>query len=275
LTFWHDLANCSHRSRKETFMQARHATALVALALQLAPAYCAAPACRLKMALEHWPPYIYLAPGAAPSGLDWDLAQAIVKEAGCTLQVLPELPAARRQREFELGKLDLQLAASDTAERRRYARFSLPYRHETVAVFSTEKQRARYRGLDSLDAIAQQQLPLLAPKIGWYGSAYARLQPELQASGKLNPFLNFQQGVRMLDAGRAGLILGDTLALRHEARTQGVALAALPFTVLRAPVHLMLNRASTSEAELDAINAAIQRLAQQGALTQIRARYGD
>jgi polar amino acid transport system substrate-binding protein len=260
-------------------MQARQATApaalALALALRLAPAWSAAPACQLTMAAEHWPPYIYRQPGAQPTGLDWELAQAILKEAGCTVRLLPELPTARRQREFELGRLDLQLAASDTAERRRYARFSSAYRHETVAVFSLASQRARYDQLDSLDALARAQLPLLAPKIGWYGASYARLRPALQASGNLSTFINFQQGVRMLQAGRAGLIMGDTLALRHEARAQGVALAPLPFTVLRAPVHLMLNQASTTQAELDAINAAIQRLEQQGTLTQIRARYGD
>jgi polar amino acid transport system substrate-binding protein len=259
-------------------MQARHVTALVvmvALALRLAAAHAAAPPCQLKMAVEHWPPYIELKPGAEPAGLDWELAQAILKEAGCTLQLLPELPAARRQREFQQGRLDLQLAASDTPERHDYARFSVAYRYETVAVFSAASQQQRYRGLASLDAIARQRLPLLAPKIGWYGPAYARLQPELEAGGRLSTFLSFQQGVRMLNAGRAGLIMGDTLALRHEARAQGVALAQLQFTVLRAPVHLMLNRASTPPAALDAINAAIARLEQQGVLTQIRARYGD
>ncbi len=255
-------------------MQARRLTVLVALSWQLAAACAATPVCQLKMAAESWPPYLSRNAGAEPTGLDWELAQAIFREAGCTLQLLPELPSVRRQREFQQGRLDLQLAASDTAERRRYARFSIAYRHETVAIFSMEQQQHRYRHVDSLDAVARQQLPLLAPKIGWYGRAYARLQPALAASGRLSTFLNYQQGLRMLDAGRAGLIMGDTLALRDAARAQGVALAPLSFTVLRAPVHLMLNRASTTPAELDAINAAIMPLEQQGVLTQIRARYG-
>ena len=77
----------------------------------------------------------------------------------------------------------------------------------------------------------------------------------------------------MLDAGRADLLMGDVLAVRHEARLQGVALSTLPFLALRAPVHLMLNAHSTSTADLARLNAAITRLEQRGALAAIRSSY--
>jgi polar amino acid transport system substrate-binding protein len=227
------------------------------------------------MALEQWPPYLYRQPGGEATGLDLELAQAILKEAGCALRILPELPTTRRQRVFEQGGLDLLLAASDTPERRAFGRFSAAYRFETVGVFTRAERLARYRRVRGFEAIAEQKLALLAPRNGWYGAAYARALPRLEAGGHLSTFNTFQQGVRMLDAGRADLILGDGAALRHEAREQGVAIAPLPFVALRAPVHLMLNKASTSQAELDAINGAIGRLEQQGVLAAIRARYGE
>lgn len=252
-------------------MQARHvvtAMALMALAAQ-------AQACRLSMALEQWPPYIFSPPQGAPSGLDLELAQAILKEAGCTLQLLPELPAARRQVLFEQGGIDLLLAASATPERRRNARFSIAYRHESVGLFTRSNLLPQYQNLASLDALLKRKLPLLAPKVGWYGPAYARLQPALAAAGQLSTFTSFQQGVRMLDAGRADLIMGDRAALRHEARELGVAISPLPLVVRRAPVHLMLNKRSTSQAELARIDAAIVRLERQGVLAHIRNRYGE
>lgn len=231
--------------------------------------------CDLKLAPEQWPPYVYFTPQGAATGLDWELAQAILKEAGCTLTAQPELPTARRQRLFEQGQLDLLLAASDTAERRQYARFSVPYRYEVVGLFTRSSHRAQYLHLGSLDALARDQLPLLAPKVGWYGPAYARLQPALEASGKLSTFISFQQGIRMLDAGRADLILGDSGALRYEAKAQGVAISPLPLVVLRAPVHLMLNKETTTQADLNRINSAIARLEHNGTLAAIRARYGE
>lgn len=252
-------------------MQARHVVSAIAWLGVAAQAS----ACELSMALEQWPPYVYSTQQGKPAGLDWELAQVILKEAGCRLRALPELPTARRQRLFEQGQLDLLLAASDTPERRRYARFSNTYRYETVGLYTRSHLRARYLYINNLDVLAREKLPLLAPKVGWYGSAYARLQPALEDSGRLSTFISFQQGVRMLDAGRADLIMGDSGALRYEARAQGVAISPLPLVVLRAPVHLMLNKSTTTQADLDRINAAIARLERQGVLSTIRARYGD
>ncbi|OEZ56546.1 ABC transporter substrate-binding protein [Duganella sp. HH105] len=255
-------------------MQARRVgSAMAFIVASILPAPTAA--CQMKMALEQWAPYVYTQPNGPPSGLDLELVQAIFKEAGCTLQLLPELPTARRQRQFELGELDLLLAASDTVERRKLARFSLAYRHESVGVFTRSANLARYQDVRNLEVLLKKKLSLLAPKVGWYGPNYARVQPELLAAGHLSTFLTFQQGLRMLDAGRAELILGDSVALRHEAKEQGIAIAPLPFMVLRAPVHLMLNKNSTTQAQLDLLNGAIQRLEKQGVLAEIRSRYGD
>jgi polar amino acid transport system substrate-binding protein len=231
-------------------------------------------ACNLKMAPEPWPPYIFIDERGGLSGLDYELAQAIMKEAGCTLQVQMALPSLRRQMEFRQGKLDLTLGASDTPERRSFARFSLPYRNETVGLFTSPANAGRYRSLDGFDAILKQHVMLLTPRGGWYGDSYARAQPRLDASGVRNPFSSYELGMRMFKAGRADVIMGDSAALRHEAEQQGVALAALPWVPFRAPAHLMLNAASTSAADLARINAAIARLEQNGALGTIRARYG-
>ena len=251
-------------------MRARHfllAVALTSICVQ-------SRACTLKMAMEQWPPYVYLDAKGHPAGRDIELARAILKEARCTLVLQKEFPAARRQILFQQGELDLLLAASDTKERRAYARFSIAYRHESVGLFTTPAKLSRYRHLTNFGAIQKEKVALLAPRVGWYGRDYARNQPGLQAGGRLSTFGNFQQGIRMLDAERADLILGDSAALRYEAQQQGLSIAALPFVVLRAPVHLMLNAASTSQAELDGINAAIARLEKSGALSAIRNRYG-
>ncbi|NRR31886.1 transporter substrate-binding domain-containing protein [Oxalobacteraceae bacterium] len=250
-------------------MRARHVFLSAALVLFST----AVPACTLKMALEQWPPYVYSHPKTGPTGIDLELARAILKEAGCTLSVLPELPTARRALMFRQGELDLLLAASETKERRGFARFSLAYRQEMVGIFATSARLPKLRQINSFEAIGRQKLNLLVPKVGWYGPDYARAQPALEQEGRLSTFGNFQQGLRMLDAGRADLIMGDTLAVRYEARKQGVRIAALPFVPLRAPVHLMLNALSTTQADLDAINAAIVRLEQRGVLEELRAKH--
>ena len=250
-------------------MRLRHFLFAAVLGVTATPAV----ACRMTMALEQWPPYVYRDAQGSYTGLDLELLQAIFKEAQCTLVTLPELPTARRQLLFQKGGLDLMLAASETPERLSYARFSIAYRDEAVGLFSKPGNAASQPPVGSFAQLARGKSTLLAPKVGWYGAQYAAARAQLEKESRLNTFGGFQQGVRMLDAGRADLLMGDVLAVRHEARQQGVALRTLPFLALRAPVHLMLNARSTSSADLARLNAAITRLEQRGALAAIRARY--
>lgn len=250
-------------------MRMRHLLFAAVLGVSALPAV----ACRMTMALEQWPPYLYRDAQGRATGLDLELLRAIFKEAHCTLVTLPELPTARRQLLFQKGGLDLMLAASETPERQSYARFSIAYRDEAVGLFSKSGAPAVHRQISSFAQLARGKSTLLAPKVGWYGAQYAAARPALEKAGRLNAFGSFQQGVRMLEAGRADLLLGDVLAVRHEARQQGVALNTLPFLVLRAPVHLMLNAHTTSAADLARLNTAITHLEQRGALAAIRARY--
>ncbi len=233
-----------------------------------------AAACRLRATTGQWIPYISAGPDGTPVGLDVELARAIITEAGCELVLLDEVPALRRDLQFREGKLDLLMAASDLPERHQYARLTAPYRMETVRFYTTEGKQDKYRTID-FDTILRDKLTVLAPNSGWYGPAYAQYKDSLRAAGLLMTFNSFPQGVKMLQAGRAELILGDATALRYEGKQAKAALAALPPLLLSAPVRLMLSRASTTQADLARIDAAIARLEQRGTLKAIRSRYGE
>jgi polar amino acid transport system substrate-binding protein len=244
---------------------------LTALLIQLASP---AAACILRMAPEDWPPYFYHNDKAVLGGVDFELLQAILKHAGCDLQLEKEMPPARRNVMFQQGKLDLLMAASATEERRGFARFSLPYRQEVVGLFTVPEKLDKFRRIGSFQDIVAHRASLLAPRLGYYGDDYERALPMLNADGRRSTFGTFEQGVRMLEAGRADLIMGDANALRHVARINNIKIVQLAYTPYRAPVHLMLNAASTTQAQLTRINQAIAQLEQSGALAAIRARYG-
>lgn len=233
-----------------------------------------AAACRLRATIGQWIPYVYTGLDGVPAGLDIEMARAILTEAGCELVLLDEVPNLRRDLQFREGKLDLLMAASDIPERHLYSRLTAPYRMEVVRLHTLEAKLDKYRHVD-FATILRDKLPLLAPNSGWYGADYAKYKDQLRAQGLLTTFNNVAQGMKMLAAGRAELILGDVTAMRYEARQSKLALAALPSTLVNAPVRLMLSRASTSEAELTRIDAAIARLEQRGVLKAIRQRYGE
>ena len=244
---------------------------LIALLIQLASPVGA---CTLRLAPEEWPPYFYHNDKSVLGGVDYELLQAILSHAGCTLQLEKEMPIARRNVLFQQGKLDLLMAASATEERRGFARFSLPYRQEVVGIFTVPEKLDKLRHIDSFQTMVAQKASLLAPRLGFYGDDYERALPVLNAEGRRSTFSTFDQGIKMLEAGRADLIMGDANALRHVARLLNVKIVQLPYIPYRAPVHLMLNAASTTQAQLTRINQAITQLEQNGALPAIRARYG-
>ncbi|MES2125995.1 MAG: transporter substrate-binding domain-containing protein [Pseudomonadota bacterium] len=232
-----------------------------------------ASACELRHVYEDWPPYLYRDKTDAVTGLDAELMAAIARQANCKLVTLPNVPSLRRDLLFREGKVDLIPAASDIAERHAFARFSIAYRNETIRLFTTPAKLAGYRGTLGFGPIVQGKLALLAPATGWYGPAYAQVLDDLRGKGQLRTFGNIEQGVRMFGAGRADLILGDGPGISYVAAKLAVKLQPLPYVVHSAPVHLMLSKASTSEADVRRINAAIIELEKRGTLAAIRARY--
>lgn len=247
------------------------AALLWAVGVHGALAACSKP---LSMVAEEWPPYSYTDTGGQLAGLDIALARAIVADAGCTLVILPAVPPVRRTLLFEKGQIDLLLAASDRPARRRVARFTIAYRSESVGLFALASHAAAYRAVTSFAAVDSLQLSVLAPRVGWYGPAFSQHVPMLRGDGRLVDYGTVEQGMRMLSAERAQLIIGDVAALSDAAAQAKLALHQLPVAVYSTPVHMMLSRASTTAADVATLDAAIARLEQSGALRTIRARYG-
>ncbi len=226
------------------------------------------------MALETWPPYIYTDAAGKPAGLDVELAQAVFREAGCTLIITDEVPRKRRQKMYEDGQITLLLAASDTPEREKTSYFTLPYRQEIAALIALANKAPQYADIRHFADLNTRKILLLSPNTGWYGQDYANNLPTMRASASIAFFEDFQQGVRMLKAGHGDVMLGDLAALLWEARKQDATVKELPMPVLSDEVHFMLSRRAATEADINALNTAISRLEKNGVLQQIRNRYG-
>jgi polar amino acid transport system substrate-binding protein len=220
-----------------------------------------------------WPPYNYFDADQQYRGMDVDLLNAIFAEAKCELRDAPPMPSPRNAMLFEQGQLDLMTGASMTAARKLTARFSRRYRDEVVSLFSLAEHAGRYRDIRNFDQVMRRPLTLLAPRVGWYGEAYEKNKLSLMGSARLSHFIQFDQGITMLLAGRGDLILGDEESVLFAAGRQNVKLKVLPFQVERAPVFLMFNKATTTQADVNTIDAAIERLEKRGELERIRRAY--
>jgi polar amino acid transport system substrate-binding protein len=228
---------------------------------------CSAP---LKQGTGQLEPYGYYDAQRRYVGIDAEMVRAIFKEAGCTVVELPLMPDGRNLLLFEKGQVDLMAGASITPERQKHARFSAPYRDETVGIFALEKDFEQVADIRSLAELLALPVSLLGPRAGWYGPDYE----QLKGSRRLSLFGDVAQGIRMLAAGRARFMLGDAAGIEHAAARQGVKVRPLPFWVVQAPVHLMFSKATVSEADVRQIDAAIERLQKRGQFEAIRRAYG-
>jgi polar amino acid transport system substrate-binding protein len=228
----------------------------------------------MKMAVEQWPPYIYTDAKGQAAGLDIELAKAIFAEAGCTLKIERELPRKRRQDMFMHGELDLMLAGSVTPERETFSRFTTPYRNESISLFTMPDRLSKYRDIDSFSTILNKKITLLVPNAGWYGEDYKKHYFWLTEANLISQFETFTQAIKMIDAHRTELLMGDTGAMVYEAKLRSVPIVALPKLVVNDHVRMMLSKQSTTEADRQALDDAIARLEKRGVLKKIRSPYG-
>lgn len=259
---------------------ARPAFSGIALCLALAAAGpCAGarnPGCSkpISVATGHWEPYAYFDERKQFTGIDVDMARAIFREAGCTLVELPQRPTTRNMMMFETGSIDMMMGASRTPERLRRAWFTAGYRNEKVSMFSLAEGAPRYGHIRSFDQFLAGELTMLAPRVGYYGDLYDSHRHSLKRAKRLFQFLDFTQGMRMLGAGRADFIMGDPVGVERAAAREGIKVRPLPFLLLDAPVHLMLNRATVPESDVRVLDAAIARMRKRGDFDRIRLSWG-
>lgn len=228
----------------------------------------------LSIASSDYAPYVYRDAQGKWVGLDVELMQAIFKEAGCAYRFAPLVAPKRMVETVSSGRTDVMLAASDSAERRVKNRFGPMYRYESVSLVGLAGKTDAFRQVRNFHDLKQLGLRLLLPNAGWFGEDYAQALPELRAAGQVVEFTYLDQAVRMLKAGRGALLMSDTAAIFAAARQEGVAIEAIPYTVTRAPVHMMFSMASVSEHDFQLLGDATRRLEKRGVLETIRRSYG-
>ncbi|MCG2583170.1 ABC transporter substrate-binding protein [Massilia sp. TS11] len=228
----------------------------------------------LRVASSDYPPYIYKDASGKWAGLDVELMQAIFKEADCSYRFAPLVAPKRMVEMVSSGQTDIMLAASDAAERRRANVFGPVYRYETVSLVGLAGKVGAFRDVKDFHSLKATGARLLLPNAGFFGDDYNRMLPSLRAADQVVEFTYLDQGIRMLAAGRGALMMSDTGAIFAAAKRERVAIEAIPFTVTRAPIHMMFSRASVSEHDVKQLSEATLRLEKRGVLQTIRSAYG-
>ncbi len=221
-----------------------------------------------------YPPQYYKDTTGRWTGIDVELARALVVEAGFTPEFI-EVPWGRALEEMKNGRLHLMTTLSKTPERATFMHWIGPERmSEMVLVVKQANKNLPIATLDSLIAIAEER----SLKIGmqhnvYYGEVFAgRLMEdafaihfESVATSALNPRKT-----------RAGRILGffeDKITMQYQIKhnREYAGLATHHFTLNEEPVFFGVSR-SVPAPTLNRLKEAFDRLERSGELDQIRAQ---
>ena len=221
-----------------------------------------------------WQPFSYRNEQQQLRGLDVELLNAIFLRAGYRAK-FNEMPWARVLHELKFGTVQLTMSANITAERQQYARFSHSYREEETAIIIRRQDVERWRGITTLEQLINTPDFHIGVLKGFdYGNTFRQLmaRPELQP--RLQMRLRLDQLLKMLQGGRIQGFILDPHGLqgwqdKDEVQDQLHTLLRIEVT----PVHLMLSKESTTEAQLQRINQAIDQLKQSPDYQQILDRY--
>ena len=202
---------------------------------------------------------------AMESRVDREWLDAISRESGLCMQYeTRETVIARRLALVESGNVDLLVGASKTPERERYAHFSLPYREESVLLFTRVERAAQYQHVQTFPDLQAVTVPWLAVRDSWLGPEFAAARKTLLQQRKISEFDTFGQGVAMLRYGRGELLLAPDTFAQYLEREKIRDVVRLPSVLHRESVYFMLSKASVSEAEVNQLNTAIRRLKPRG-----------
>ncbi|MEX1220710.1 MAG: transporter substrate-binding domain-containing protein [Idiomarina sp.] len=230
--------------------------------------------CSLTMGFQAWEPYQYVSVGDEVSGLDVEIAEAVVEQMGCDLKAQQgtwrELLSKLRR-----GEVDFVLGASQTAARHEYAHFSEPYRQEQFVLF------VRQNDIDSFAAANVTEFIKAGNKLGvvneyYYGEDLREVLREGESNGLVVGAIISELNIARLLDGEIDAFLEDTLVAASILRRKGLEndIEQHEIELPASDVYVMFSQKSVPEEYVAAFNDALAEVKTNGTYETIRQRYG-
>ena len=210
--------------------------------------------------------------GTPPSGIDLDLATAVLTQAGYKPD-FRKLPWARQLENIQSGTLDIVMDASRTPERAKYADFTSTYRHETAVLMTATADTSKIKALK--DLIGQTtKIGVIQDSV--YGGEFASLMGNQGFTSLLEPAPDSTTNLKKLLAGRFPFIIDDPVIVQNLVTTGKLGAVKTVFTIVNDDVYFMISKKTLAADPtlLDKLNKAIDVLIKNGTFKAIYARYG-
>jgi len=167
--------------------------------------------------------------------------------------------SARMLQRIEFGEVDVLSGASKTAERERFAQFTLPYRNEATLFYVMKNRVAEFSRYKTLDDFVNAGHTLISMRSSYLGSEFGALRESLLKSDRLIEITMDDQYFSLLRLRRADVAVATDQLLGTLPR-YAPDVQPLPTPLHIAPVHLMLSKKTVSQHDMQQLNTAIQSL---------------
>ncbi len=229
----------------------------------------------LSVGWELWYPYQYHNNQQQLVGLDFDIFNAIIKQAKLNVNYT-ELPWKRHLQYLKTGKMDVAMGASYTKEREQYAYFTQAYRTESVRLF-VKKGNANNIKLDSLAQLSTSDYMLGVEGGYYYGEDYQQLIKSAEFRAHITEVLDVEQNVDLLMKGFIDGFLVDPITLTafvEKYKLQG-EFELHPLAIYQDDIFIMLSKLSLDKNMLDKFNQAIDILKANGTIDKISEKWAS
>jgi len=214
-------------------------------------------------------PFHYLVKGK-PAGLDIEIVKLILKDAGFCFKYVHTPSSARSMLEIEQGRIDMLFSASYTEKRARFSNFSIPYRHETIALFWQPKQGNNNENTPNLNAMLAHGLTGVVNLGGYYGAEVETLLQNKEV--KLHQVNSINRRMKMLLTHRVDFVIEDEISGKYYLKKNHINSVLIhPYKIHQNEVGLMFSKKTFTLKELSLINKAIVN--NKNKIQQIVSRY--
>jgi polar amino acid transport system substrate-binding protein len=230
------------------------------------------PACQLRLGFDAWEPYQYMGIAGKVTGLDIQLMETIASDMKCTL-VMQQGPWSELIAQLREGQIDMLLGASKTPSRLEFAHFSDSYRQEKFSLYVlTTNDFAEFNTLANF-VMAGHKVGIVSDY--FYGEEFLSLSSLPASKDKfVEASMSELNLARLIDQDIQGFLEDSFVAssmlrrkgLDQQIKAQGVHLGDKEVSV-------MFSKKTVSEAQVQAFNAGLKQIRQDGRYDKILAEY--
>jgi polar amino acid transport system substrate-binding protein len=231
------------------------------------------PDCKLVLGFDAWEPYQYIDVGDRVTGLDVELANAVLKEISCVADYKAGTWVSLLN-DLRDGNVDMLLGASKTPAREEFALFSQPYRMEEYSLY-IRKDDSQLTAIKSVSAFIEQDKMIGVVEDYFYGPEVSMLR-DGSATNKnfVSAIIGEVNVARLLDRD-IDAYLEDSFVGASVLRRKALGNYIVPqgITINTGDAHVMFSKNTVSVDTLQRFDAALTKVKSSPFYTDLLSRY--